>query len=453
VEGKSSPVSFLVARLIFISPSLGARWKHRALHTCTGVIALEDLYGKQGIDTPYEREKIEYRPELKPQKNRHDMRIDPKIIQKIERSRDFTIARTLMDYDQLIQEIEALMAIIEKRNQTEAFASYLQHLQAGSYKDIIDDEEAFSGIRGSGDMEIYTILYRMKKSCELRRSFVDEHFRTQITDRTDSKEITEAEYQSIDNWIDLEQQFIMLSDQLKSSFGHEDDSEEYSAAVAAIEKALLATEINKRHMESFHTTLADTAYVHRNRTVMFAGILNTIRMLVQAPQVVMPSGMKEFVLRLSTLSDLGSAKAHLMLSFADIKQTHQASKAQFVMIDDQMEQFVNRQQWFHQKVKTESTHSITTWLYNQTEGSPAFDSFASILVDSIQKNQEKYDSSVIDMLKFYQQESFFYEKQIMMIQKKEQIRQFFRIIEDLQDANAITAEWVDEYVSDHGYDA
>ncbi|SFJ62426.1 hypothetical protein SAMN02799624_05224 [Paenibacillus sp. UNC496MF] len=414
---------------------------------------MEELYGNKGIDTPYEREQVDYHPQLKRTANNQNYTIDPAIILKIERAKDFTITSTLTDYDQLIADLDATMQLIAQRNQTDAFKVYLQHLTTGSLKDVMADEDAASGITGSGDTEIYTILYRMKASCQLRRDFVDGHYRTQITDRTDTNEIAAAEKQSIDTWLSLEKDFNSLSTQLIESYS--DDEEEESdggSTAAALEQELLSTEVSKKTLDTFHTTLADTSYVHRNRTLMFAGLLNTIRMIVQAPAVVMQSGMKEFILRAATISDPTAAKAHLMLTFADLKQEHTASKGQMVMIDDQKEQFVSRAQWMRQQIKTSSTHQMTTWLYNQSPGSAAFDAFAGMMVDSIQSNQTKYESSTTDMLKFYQQESIFYEKQLMMIQKKEQIRQFFSILEDLGEASTITADWVDEYVSAHGYD-
>jgi hypothetical protein len=414
------------------------------------MIDMEEIYGKQGIDTPYEREKVDYHPQLSyPEKEKYS-RITPQVIQQIERSKDFTISQTLMDYDLLIEEIQNFLGVIDSRNSSDDFKTYKQDLISNKLPQIIEDENKLCGYDGSGDVEMYTILSRMKDSCVSRRDFIDRHFRIQLTNETDMQLIQDQEEQSIQNWLTAENDFIGLTDQIKQSYQNY-ESDGSNPDVAYLEQALVNQETAKNTQASLHTTLADTAYIHRNRTGIFFDLVNQFKMIIYDPHVVMPADLKSFLLKMATLPDLSSAKAHLILSFREWKDQHNAMKGQYMMMDDHKEDYISQQQWFHQQVETKSNPPLKNWLYNQQDNNEAFNVFAEIMVNSIQSSQKKYESSLVDMAKFYQQEGVFYERQLLFIQKKEQIRQFLSILKDLEETKEITEKWADEYLTAKGY--
>jgi hypothetical protein len=420
------------------------------------IFVAEELFGKPGIDTPYEREVITYHPVIERPENERFYKIPPQIIQKIERAKDFTISKSLSDYDQLIGDIENLMDIIEQRNQTADFADYKKSLEAGDYKKILEYENKLCGYRGSGDAEIYTMLYHMKKSCVERRNFIDQYFRSQITNEQDFAIIQQKETEMIDQWAAAESQFIQLTEDIREAYRenyHDDDDGAVVETnnIAYLEDAIYNTEIDKKMKESLHTSLADTSYIHRNRTVMFSRIIDQLRFLVIDHRVVMKGDLKQFILMVSKLTDLASAKSHLILSFTQYKDKFNDLKGQYKMIDDQKENFISKQQWFYQQLESKSNHQLRNWLYNQPDNNEAFNAFATIIVDSLKTAQDKYDGSIVDLLRFYQQEAFFYDQQVIFIQKKEEIRQFLRILEDLEGLNEITEEWAIDYLKVNGY--
>jgi hypothetical protein len=415
---------------------------------------VEELYGGKGIDTPYEREKVEYQPHLEYPGNERYYRLDPQIIRKIERSKEFSLAQTLMDYDQLIDEFQALLDELEKRNDKPLFHEMIQALNNKKYQDAMKDEDQLSGPRDTSDAELYVICYRIKASCVRRRNFLDQHYRSQLTNETDMQLVQEAEQQSINDWVEAENEFIRLTDELKAAHqeAYDDEELETSETVAYLEQAVYDQEVTKKNKEVFHTTIADTAYIHRNRTAIFFDLLNRIKMLVYTPQVVMPSDLKTFILKVASLNDTASAKAHLILAFRSFKEKQNAEKGQYMLLDDNKEDYISKLQWFHQQLESKAGTPLKNWLYNQTDDSEAFNVFADFLVGSLQDNNQKYNNSLTDLVKFYQQEGIYYEKQLFYIQKKEQIRRFLRILEDLEGVSVITEDWATEYLTANGYD-
>jgi len=417
---------------------------------------MEDLYGQHGIDTEYERKKVAYRPNIYfPDKERY-ARINPSIVIKIERAKDFTISQSITDYDQLIRRIENLMSYIKEKNTSETFKAYFKAADAKESKAMEEIESQLSSYRGSPDAEIYTLLTRMKSSLEERVIFLDRYYRSQITDNTNLEDLPEIEAASIDEWAMLESKFIQIEDKINevyNSSSHEEEiNTEIERQIHLLEQELAAIEMAKQTKEAFHTTLADTSYAHRNRYVMFSSIVDQMEELIKSPQNLIKGNLKDFIMQLSTLQDTAAAKSHLILSFRELKHQHAALKGQYMMIDDNKETFISKQQWMYQQMEVKTNQPLVNWLYNQSEDSiDAFHLFADILATSIQKTSEIYLNSNVELLRFYQQEAVFYEDQMSLIRKKEEIRRFLRIIEDLEEVGLITEDWAVEYLMTKGY--
>ncbi|HZG70206.1 MAG TPA: hypothetical protein VEY51_01610, partial [Chondromyces sp.] len=166
--------------------------------------SFDQLYGKKGIDTSYERETFTYRPTWKYEKKDLDQLLREEIKQSIERARTFTIAQNLLEYDELIADIGQMLRDLESRNPKEKIEKLKEHLSQKDYRALFAFEREHSSYQDTGDYELYSLLFHMKESLQVRRDFIDRHFRTQITHETEIKKIEEAERKSIEEWEYLE---------------------------------------------------------------------------------------------------------------------------------------------------------------------------------------------------------------------------------------------------------
>ncbi len=413
----------------------------------------EKLFGNKGIDTNYEREIINYKPNLSVPKKDRFFRIDPSIVQKIIRAEDFTITKTLLQYDELIQQINDLLAILDNRNKTKDFMDYKKVLEIGKLKDIIVQENKLSDIRSTLDVESYTVLYRMKLSCEKQRAFLDQHYRNQITDTTDISLIEKKELEMIGEWVQAEHDFNDLvdnMDQLEEEM-HDHDEEEGSSETSYLEQEIYDQDILKQNKMMLHDSLADTSYVHTNRYYMFKEIINQFQFIIEDASIIMKSDMHEMIKQIASMTDREALIAHLIYAFSGLKKDMDTLKGQYSLSDDNKEAFIAKQQWFYQQLESKSSSSVKNWLYNQNDSSESMNALANILVGSLEKSTKKYNSSVVDMSRFYQQEVIFYNNLLTLIQKKQENRIFLRILEDLQEIKNISNEWITSYLSVNGY--
>ncbi|MCY8466538.1 hypothetical protein [Bacillus atrophaeus] len=418
----------------------------------------DKVYGSKGIDTLYERETITYRPVIKYEKDQLAALIREETQQSIERSRTFMISSNLFEYDELISEVDKMLNDIELRNTKDLISSLKSLLESSKVNEVIAFEREQCGYKQTGDFELYTLLYNMKQSMQFRRDFLDERFRTQITDETELEEIEKAESSSIDEWEQFEAQVNQAYQNLSE---HEEDDDHYhplddDSLSYNIEhltyEELQAIESKKRNKEIFHTSMADTSYIHRNRYFMFLEIIEKAKTIVYDANSLIDHNLKDFILSLAELGNLSSAKAHLILQFKSIKEKHEALKGRMMTIDDEKENFASEKQYMYQQLETKTIEPLKEWLYNQEEEvSGALDIFSGYIVNSMQNSRSSYETSIADMLNFYQSEASFYEEQISYIKNKEEIRKFYRILEDLGEATNITNEWVEEYLKLNRY--
>jgi len=418
----------------------------------------DQVYGSKGIDTLYEREAITYRPVIKYKKDQLAVLIREEIQQSIERSRTFMISNNLSDYDELIEEVDQMLKDIEERNPKDLISSLKSLLQGKKVNEVITFEREHCGYRQTGDFELYTLLYNMKQSMQTRRDFLDERFRTQITDETELTEIEKAESSSIDEWEQLEAQVNQAYQEL-AKHGEDDDhyhpldDDSLSFNIEHLNYDELQTlEDKKRNKEIFHTSMADTSYIHRNRYFMFLEVIEKSKTIVYDANTLIDHNLKDFILSLSELGNLSAAKAHLILQFKSIKEKHEALKGRMMTIDDEKESFASEKQYMYQQLETKTIEPLKSWLYSQEEDiSGALDIFSGYMVNSMQNSRSTYESSIADMLNFYQSEASFYDEQITYMKNKEEIRKFYRILEDLGDVTNITSDWVEEYLKLNGY--
>lgn len=399
------------------------------------------VYGNRGIDTQYEREKIKYRPHLIYPDRESKYPMSDEAIVQISRAIDFSIGEVIVNYNKLIEKITELLNTIEERNPDDDFAEYLSVLKKNELDKIIEAEKKHSDYYGAVDYEVYTILYFMRESIQKRVEFIDENYRTLITSRTEEDEILEDEMSSINEWIKTEYDLAEAYEKVM----HEEEDYDIYAKIEALEE-------KRRELEQFHTSLSDIAYVHQNRYHFFETLIDIANTLVNYSNTLIGDSVDVFIENLLSLGSLKNLEVHLMLQFKEFRRKLDALKNQYLLIDDEKEQFASEKQNFYHKVMLEANNEIKNWLYDQVEGvSETFDLFASIIVDSLKETKKTYDETLADLLNFYQTEANFYERQLNLIQKKEEIRQFARIIEDLEDADSIDPEWIQKYLEDKGY--
>jgi hypothetical protein len=404
----------------------------------------DEFFGDKGIDTPYERELIDPEVNIEFPEKTSEYQILPDTLNMIERSREFRLSKALMNYQELYDEIQALLSKIEERNSNDsAFKEFVQALQTSSKNiyELLEIENQHSGHTDSGDFELYGMLFRMGKSISVRMTFLDQYFRTQLTDKTNIDEIEQAELDSISEWEKKENEiaaiYLELSDEIDE----------------AAETEINKLEEEKRVYERLHTTLADISFIHQNRYLMFSEVVQQAKILVEHPTSLIDGDMRYFLKQLSMLPDLSTAKIHLLLLFRQYKEKLQSLKGKYAFIDDMKETFLSEKHYLFQRITRNATDPIRKWLYDQIESaSRTLDIFASLMVNAIKRSKEQYEDSMMDLLKFYRKEAVFYYEQIAYLQKKEQIRLFLRIIEDLQETSEITDEWIEEYVKANGYE-
>lgn len=419
--------------------------------------SFDKIYGGRGIDTPYEREKVEYRPQLKFKKEQLEFILRPETKQAIERSRTFTISHNLSEYDELIAEVGQMLKDIEARNKPDLMKTLNVYLSERKYKEQFILERQLSGYDQSGDYELYSLLYNMKESMQVRRDFIDNKFRTQITNETSIESIQESEEKSISEWEQLEARVL---EGYKDIMNHDDEDEVHPLdddtltvnsthlTYGEIEKL----EKEKRTKEMFHTSLADTSYVHRNRYFMFLEIIEKAKILTYHSNSLVDKNLKSFILSLKDLGNMTTAKAHLILQFKKVKDKHESLKGRMMTLDDEKETFASEKQYMYQQLETKTTEPLKDWLYQQNDDvSGALDIFSSYLVDSMKDSRKNYEDSLSDMLNFYKSEADFYDQQINFLKNKEEIRKFYSILKDLEDVEQIQGEWVEEYLKANGY--
>ncbi|MCD7910974.1 hypothetical protein KC480_05470 [Bacillus velezensis] len=419
---------------------------------------IDKVYGNKGIDTSYEREVITYRPVIKFEKEKLSALLHEETQQSIERSRTFMISRNLAEYDELILEVDQMLQDIAARNQTDLVSLLTSLLIDKKINEVITFEREQCGYKQTGDFELYTLLYNMKQSMQIRRDFLDERFRVQFTNETEISEVEEAEANSINEWEQLEAQ---VNHAYQDMTDHDEDDDHFhplddDTLSYNIEHLnydeLQGLEEQKRKKELFHTSLADTSYIHRNRYFMFLEIIEKAKTIVYDANSLIDHNLKGFILSLSELGNLSAAKAHLILQFKSLKEKHEALKGRMMTIDDEKENFASEKQYMYQQLETKTVEPLKNWLYSQEdEVSGALDIFSGYMVNSMQNSRSSYESSIADILNFYQSEASFYDEQILYIKNKEEIRKFYRILEDLGDATNITDDWVEEYLKLNGY--
>jgi hypothetical protein len=417
----------------------------------------DDLYGGKGIDTPYEREKITYRPQINYTPKELNAILRPETKQAIERSRTFTISQNLAEYDELIQDIEQILKDLAERNPSQLIEELVSLLTAKKYKEVIDFERQHSGYLQSGDYELYSLLFNMKASCQVRRDFIDERFRTQLTSEQDIQKIQEAEEQAIMGWEQLEADVLESYKKLTVD-NHEDedfsiqDSSLTTSTQELTYEILEKAERLKRNKELLHTSLADTSYVHRNRYFMFLEIVEKAKVLVYHSNSLINQGLTEFIMSMQDMTDYAAPKSHLILSFRRVKEMHEALKGRIMTIEDEKESFASEKQYLYQQIETKTVEPIKHWMYLQEDGSSeALDMFSQFMMDSLTTSRKSYDDTLSDVLNFYKSEADFYDQQIQFLKNKEEIRKFCRILEDLGEVTNIQRDWVEDYLKMNGY--
>ncbi|HDX9713158.1 hypothetical protein PDL03_19185 [Bacillus cereus] len=418
--------------------------------------AYEELYGSKGIDTNYEREKIEYRPSIGYTKEMAIQNLQPQVKGIIERSRKFTVSQSLLDYDELINEVNVILKDIKERNDNQLIDKLTENLKQRRVKEAALLEKEYCGYKQKGDLELYSLLFNIKESITSQREFIDSRFRVQFTNESDLEKIEKAELKSIEEWEFLEAQVLEGYSILAEA--HEDDEEPimdenlFPNIRELNYEVLTKMEQIKRKQEMFHITLADTSYIHKNRYFMILNVIEKAKILVYDSKSLIDKNLKAFILSIKEFGDLSIVKSHLVLNFNDIQDQHLSIKGRMISLDVEKEIFASEKHYLHQQLEVKTTEPLKNWLFNQEEQmSGSMDLFATYMINSIDNVKKTYESNIADILNFYKSESDFYEKQTNLLRNKEEIRRFYRILEDLEGVQEIQGPWIEEYLRAEGY--
>jgi len=397
----------------------------------------KELYGSYGIDTDYERALLNYRPLLEYTPESRKNEIDLRSVNLINRSYDFMVSRSILDYRNLLEKLDALLKEIASREKTKEFKEYLNALSTNDLEKTFKIEEENSKYDQTLNYELHTMLYFMRKSIDERIVFLEDNMRTQVSDKTDDEEAMQDEINSIAEWAKLEYD-------ITAAYGNEyydvDMPEHVQEQIESLEK-------KKREYEQLHKSLADTSYIHRNRYILFEEIIAHASTLIFNPQEIIEGNIFMLIDQLNTSHITDDIKTHLILSFKTYREKHNALKQKYMVVDDHKERIVSEKNYLYQQISTKTNDKMSSWLYEVPEdGGSSLDLLADILVDSIEKTKKDYETSLADMLSFYKTESSFYGDQIIFIQKKQEIRAYLQIIEDIRDVEYVDDEWIESYM-------
>lgn len=395
-------------------------------------------YGNIGIDTDYERSLLKYRPNLIYPEKESVFPIPSEIVMEIRRSQDFTMSKTLIDYEELIEEIGKVLSDIEDSlSNDDLFEEYLKVLEGGKLKEVFKYEDKRNDYEGSSELDIYTILYLIKSSVEEQYDFLDENYRVKITDETEMEKVLESEMSLIDDWI-LEEYKIL---EMYEEAGHDiDNYDDYLYEIFKLED-------ERKRKKDFHRSIADVSYVHRNRYTMASHILKRAKEIIYYPKSLVGKDLDVLLENLITLPDVSSLSIHLLLEFKNKRERYENLREKFLFINSSKEMIASRRQLMYRDIVYNSNGNLKKWLEGEAEGySESFDSLAGLLVHSVKNTEETYEKSLGDMLNIYQTEFDFYSNQMTHIREKEKIRQFARIVEDFEEAQVIDDDWINEYV-------
>lgn len=416
-------------------------------------------YGQSGIDTQYEREKIAYRPVIKLKKSSYFYEIEPKQQLKIERSATFKVSDALEYYDHLLARIDDLMLFIQKSNDESVFKQYLDVLHNKSLDEIVEKENELAGYKGKIDYEVYTILYRIKSALDMQRAFIWNRFGTYFIHENNLDLLKEKEEQALEEWLTLEYKIKTKEKDLYDLYQehyHDDQitNEKASHFIKSLENEISQLYQAAKEKEIVYTTLADIAYVHLNRATMLDEIVGDLEEMVRHPERLLQGDMKNFILFLSEFNRPQALKAHLILSFKMAKEKHNGLKQQYVLMSTDKERRASEKEWFFQQMETKASYPVLSWLYEHYhQENDAFNDLANLVTEAAEKAHQEYENALVDLLKYYRNEANYYHQQIQLIRKKEKIRKYLRIIEDLEEVEQATDQWIDEYVKMNGYQA
>lgn len=398
-----------------------------------------NLFGKKGIDTSYERDLFERRVRLVYPEKEAGVWLPSETMESIQRAREFSVTNVISGYEELLARIEELMAHIDSEMNGRAPFMALKALlvEKGYVKETIALENENSMIRDTARFELYTILYRLKKSITEQVDFQYTNYASQFIEGRSLEDLSLVENNSISYMAELENK------QITSHVGHAHDEEE---EIEDMEPII-------RELNLLHITNGDIAYSHLNRQNDLRVLVDAIENNVYNYRELIGTNIESLIYSISGMENVEALKSNLLLSFQKLRQTHEKTKGQYGPISTNVEQSASEMALFEKKVKERATEDTVQWLYEQEEGvSESFDGLATLLVDGIKTSEKKYEEIHGSISQFYKSEAEFFAKQLQYTQDKQKYRLYFTLIEDIGVKASIDSKWVYEYLVSKGYE-
>jgi hypothetical protein len=398
-----------------------------------------DWFGGKGIDTFYERELLTYVPEIKKPTIEMMNKIEMNTRNLMDRSKEFSMQSVISEYEQLLKTCDNLMKKIEKHKKGEVnFESFMRTCKEGKEKERIEKEESFSKYKDDDQFELYGVLSKLTKAMEECKRKLQSGYEYAIKN----------EKKIIDNWVKAEIDFLFFSEREKekmndhthedSAHGHEEDEgeeeyyfdeeEEYNQA-----KIILAEE-ERDKLSSYSIKTADVSFVQKNRLKMYEKIIANIQKKLSDQRKIIPGDMEIIEQLLGSKHKKEDLIANMIFAFSKKKEEALDVKKQLMLLNPEKEDvFLKRQNQYYDMVNKNKRESVD-WLYSQSaEEDEGFSLFADILADSIEEASDFFEETNAQLLGFYKNESILYDRLLFLIEKKEQIREFIRILEKLKE--------------------
>lgn len=408
----------------------------------------DELFGYLGIDSKYEKELIYYRPLLEYLKDTKEVFPEIELNQDIQRAEMFPVYQIIYDYQELIDELSSMFALIRKKEDNSLLDKIETYYKSGEYDKIYALENENDTIYRQSYLEYYTTGLFLMDTLSFRLDEVIDKFVSQYTSETEPEAIEKAEKVSISEWKQLEQKSVTLEEDYENNLLNieNEDEYEYDSVIAGLSDEL---ESLKEEKYNLHTTLADLGYIHRNRYFMIVDIIDGLYSLVETQASILENDLDQLIFSMfENRNVMPSIKAHLLVQYKQAKDEHNVTKNQYTNYHSAKESLANDKQYFYQQLNNKTKSDLANYFYSTMEDeSSSVEAFNTILIGSLVSADQQYNDVLAEILNFYKEEATFYQEILLKIQNKEKLKVYYRICEDLEEKDTITSEWVADYVA------
>lgn len=375
---------------------------------------MTDWFGQDGIDTPYERSFFVYRPVLSYPEHIHTDVFSQETMLRMKRAEAFSIQKSADHYKTLIQQVNDWILLAEERLDPVMIKQYEQWLNELQMQNMYQHEYDHEQINQLNTWEQYGFAIRLRHLLA--------HTLNRLT--SDYQPSATEEQRIRRDWQMAESDFFHLSQNVKKEYRKDDHS---ISTTHALEQQIDQAQWAKDYLEIQQTAKGDVGYVHYNRYAMIQTIWDDFMQLLSMKKT--NNYYQDALELMQTHPSTNEIIAHLKMRFIQAKQEMILLKKQMIMTDPSKEYALHQKQWVHFQMHHQAQLNSVNWLYNLEEPE---DDASKWLVDELTNSlfsvSNGFQQSNADLLRFYQQQVIGLQKQLMLMQKKEQFRAFLRII-------------------------